>query len=159
MMAEDRQREARSEQVARERRRRDDTSANQAQRLAIPPEVEARLKAEGRTPRWVNDEGNRMHRFTVQDDYDKVAEVEPVPVGVDKTGAPILAHLLSKPNEFIAEDREKAERRRKETEQGFLKAKVPTGPGQESAPVQGAHGAEMYVDSSSKIGRSNQIIE
>lgn len=158
-MVENRVREDRQTQVARERRRRDDTVMNQAQRLPIPPEVEARLKAEGRTPRWVNDEGNRMHRFTVQDDYDKVADVEPVPVGTDKSGNPILAHLLSKPNDFIAEDRAKAEERRRETERGFLQAKVPTGPGQESVPVQGAHGAEMYVDRSAKIGRGNQIIE
>jgi hypothetical protein len=158
-MSNDRQREVRSETVARERRRRDDTSANHAQRMAIPPEVEARLKAEGRTPRWVNDEGNRMHRMTVQDDYDKVDGVDPVPVGTDKSGAPIMAHLLSKPNDFIAEDRAKAEQQRKETERGMLKGRVPTAPGQESVPVQGAHGAEMYVASETKIGRGNQIIE
>jgi hypothetical protein len=43
-----------------------------AKRLPIPPEVEAELKAKGHAPRWVNDEGNRMHRFTVQDDYDRL---------------------------------------------------------------------------------------
>jgi hypothetical protein len=155
----DRQREARSTTVARERRRRDDTTAVQAQRLPIPPEVQARLDAEGRTPRWVNDEGNRMHRFTVQDDYDKVDGVDPVPVGTDNAGNPIMAHLLSKPTEFIAEDRAKAEERRRETERGFLQGQVPTGPGGQSVPVQGAHGAEIYTDAASKIGRGNQIIE
>lgn len=158
-MAEQRTREARSEQVARERRRRDDRTVQHAQRMFIPPDVEARLKAEGRTPRWVNDEGNRMHRLTVQDDYDKVDGVEPVPVGTDKDGKPIMAHLLSKPDDFIAEDRAKAEAKRKETERGMVKGHVPAGPNQESVPVQGAHGAEMYVTADTKIGRGNQIIE
>lgn len=158
-MADDRTREDRTATVARERRRRDDTSAIKASRMPIPPEVEARLKAEGRTPRWVNDTGNRMHRMTVMDDYDKVEGVDPVPVGLDETGKPIMAHLLSKPDQFIAEDRAKADQRRREAEQGMMKGKVPTGPGQESAPVRGAYGAETYVTGDTKIGRGNQIIE
>src|SRR5678815_4264344 len=97
---------SRAEAEAQRRRRRTDGEDPLATslKLAIPPEVEARLKAEGRVPRWVNDERNRMHRFTVKDDYDKVEGVEPVPVGVAEDGKPILAHLLSKPAEFVEED-------------------------------------------------------
>lgn len=154
-----REREDRIETTQRERRRRDGASAQVSNKLAIPPEVEAQLAAEGRTPRWANDEGNRIHRLTVLDDYDTVEGVQPVPVGTDKTGAPILAHLLSKPTEFIAEDRSKAEQRRKDTESGLLRGRVPSKPGEEAAPLQGALGAEMYVDGQAKIGRGNQIIE
>ena len=72
----------RQQQVAQERRRRSsgtlDASANA--KLAIPDEVKARLQAEGLTPRWINDEGNRIHNLSVKDDYDKVDGVEPVPV-------------------------------------------------------------------------------
>lgn len=154
-----REREDRTETTRRERRRRDDTSAQSSQRMAIPPEIQAQLTAEGRSPRWVNDEGNRIHRLTVLDDYDKVDGVAPVPVGTDVSGKPILAHLLSKPTEFIEEDRSKMEQRRKVTEQGFLKGQIPTKPGEESAPVQGALGADMYVAKGTSIGRGNQIIE
>lgn len=158
-MAEDRTRQGRTETVATQRRRRDDTSAQQAQRLPIPPEVQARLEAEGRQPRWVNDTGNRMHRLTVQDDYDIVQGVEPVPVGTDVAGKPILAHLLSKPLAFVHEDRAKAEAIRRETERGTLAGRVPAAPGQEAAPLQGAGGAEIYVDPAASIGRGNQIID
>jgi hypothetical protein len=158
-MAEERQRQGRKDEVAVERRRRDDTLAIQAQRLPIPPEIQAKLQAEGRTPRWVNDTGNRMYRFTKQDDYDKVEGVEPVPVGVDETGKPILAHLLSKPQEFIREDQARMDAKRQEVERGMLKGRVPGKPGQEAAPVAGVGGAEIYVDKAASIGRGNQIIE
>lgn len=155
----DREREDRAETTRTERRRRDDTLVHSSNKLAIPPEVAAKLAAEGRSPRWANDENNRIHRLTVLDDYDKVDGVAPVPVGTDASGKPILAHLLSKPNEFIAEDQSKAESRRKGTESGLLRGRVPTKPGEEAAPVRGAHGAEIYVDKAASIGRGNQIIE
>lgn len=155
-----REREDRSETTQRERRRRDGATAQSTMQMAIPPEVEARLKAEGRQPRWVNDQKNRIHSLTVLDDYDKVDGVAPVPVGTEKDGTPIMAHLLSKPTEFIAEDRSKAERKRKDTESGLLRGKLPTQPGAEAAPIQGTAGAEMYVAAGSKIGRGiNEILE
>lgn len=149
----------RQQAEAQARRRRDDTNFHQSQKLAIPEEIQAKLEAEGRTPRWANDEGNRIHRLTVLDDYDKVEGVEPVPVGTDESGKPILAHLLSKPNEFIAEDRAKQDERRKDVERAMVKGRVPTAPGSEPAPLAGQMGAETYVDASTSIGRGNQIIE
>ena len=158
-MSDNRARQGRTEAVAQERRRRDDTLVNQAQRLPIPPEVTKRLQAEGRTPRWTNDEGNRIHQLTKLDDYDIVPDVSPVPVGTDKSGQPIMAHLLSKPTAFIEEDRAKAEDRRKSVERGLVRGQVPNAPGQEAAPVRGAGGAEIYVDTATSIGRGNQLLD
>lgn len=161
-MTEQRQRQGREEEVAQSRRRRDDTNFQQTARMAIPDEVAERLKAEGRTPRWVNDEGQRIYNLTVRDDYDKVADVEPVPVGKDKDGKPILAHLLSKPNEFIREDRAKAEDRRRAVEAGMVKGKqlVKDGEEEKFVPVAGARGAETYaVKGNSISGGGNKILE
>lgn len=149
----------RQQAVSAERRRRDDSNFQASQKLAIPEQVQARLKAEGMTPRWVNDEGNRMHQLTVLDDYDKVAGVDPVPVGTDKSGKPVMAHLCAKRTDFIAEDQARKEDRRKGIERSMVKGQVPTAPGAEPAPLRGAMGAETYVDSASSIGRGNQIIE
>lgn len=111
------------------RRRRDDTiDGGQRLKLAIPPEVEERLKREGRKPRWVNDEGNRIHNLTRLDDYDKVEGVDPRVVGTTKEGKPILAHLCSKPAQFIREDQAKKEATRRETEDALLRGKNPTDP-------------------------------
>lgn len=155
----DRTRQGREAEVTQERRRRDGPTLGARAKLAIPEEVKARLEAEGRTPRWVNDEGNRIHDLTVRDDYDPVAGVAPVPVGTAEDGSPIKAHLLSKPNAFIAEDRAKAERGRKDMESAMVKGRVPGAPGAEAAPVRGQLGAETYVDRATSIGRGNQIIE
>lgn len=160
-MAEQRERTERREEERQQRRRRHDGSidATQSKRLAIPEEIEARLKAEGLTPRWVNDEGNRLYNLTTKDDYEKVDGVEPVRVDTAKDGKPIFAHLYAKRNDFIAEDRAAADKRRREMEAGMMKGKVPTGPGGELAPAQGQKGAEVYADSANSIGRENRIIE
>ena len=129
-MTDSRGRADRQTEVRQERRRRSDTTIDGGQRLklAIPPEVEARLKEEGRTPRWVNDDGNRMHNLTKLDDYDKVEGVEPRVVGTTKEGKPINAHLCSKPSAFIREDQEKLDARRRETEAALLRGKNPNDP-------------------------------
>lgn len=163
-MTEQRQRQGRVEETAQRRRRRDDTNFQQSNKLAIPEEVAERLKAEGRQPRWVNDEGNRLHNLTVRDDYDKVDGVDPVPVGTREDGKPLLAHLLSKPIEFIREDQAKAEERRKTIEKGMVQGKQPvkTEEGEMLVPVQGAKGAETYAVKGNTIGKpsgSNQILE
>jgi hypothetical protein len=126
-MTEARGRPTRQNEEAQQRRRRSDVTIDGGQRLklAIPPEIAERLKAEGRTPRWINDEGNRMHNLTRLDDYDKVDDVPPVPVGSTKEGKPIKAHLCSKPTAFIEEDRAKLDERRKETERALLRGKPP----------------------------------
>jgi hypothetical protein len=149
-MTEARGRADRQTEERTERRRRSDVTLDGGQRLklAIPPEVAERLKAEGRTPRWANDEGNRMYNLTKLDDYDKVAGVEPVPVGTNKEGKPIKAHLLSKPTDFVEEDKVKLDERRKETERALLRGKTPGD----------SHGHDEryssgYVDEASKIQR------
>jgi hypothetical protein len=160
-MTEQRQRQGRQEEVAQGRRRRDDTNFQQTQKLHIAPEVAERLKAEGRSPRWVNDEGNRLYQLTKLDDYDKVEGVDPVPVGTREDGTPLLAHLLSKPIEFLREDQAKAEARRRSVEQGMVKGKqaVKTDEGEMLVPVQGAKGAEIYPVSGNTIGGGNKILE
>jgi hypothetical protein len=148
------QQPTRAAQVAAERRRRDDASLGPKLKLAIPDEVRARLAAEGRTPRWVNDSGSRIADLTLRDDYDQVEGVEPVKVDVDDEGKPIFAHLLSKRTDFLSEDRSKLDQRRKQAEAGMLKGKSPTG-----QPLEGQMGATTFVDPASKIGRANQVLE
>lgn len=156
-MPEETERGSRAQAEAQRRRRRGDEALVAAERLPIPPEIKAKLDAEGLVPRWVNDQGNRMHRLTVQDDYDKVPGVEPVPVGTDPAGQPILAHLLAKRKDFIAEDREKAEGRRKAVESSLFRT-----PENVDAAGQGSNpnpaSAQRYVAQESKIGRANQVL-
>lgn len=129
-MAEARAREDRITQERTERRRRVDTTIDGSGRLklAVPPEVEAALKADGRQARWVNDEGNRIHNLTKMDDYDRVDGVDPVVVGTTKDGQPIKAYLHSKPIDFIREDQEKLDAKRRETEAALLRGKNPQDP-------------------------------
>lgn len=129
-MTEQRARADRQTVERTERRRRSDTTIDGSQRLklAVPAEVEARLKAEGRQARWVNDEGNRIHNLTKLDDYDRVDGVEPVVVGTTKEGAPIKAYLHSKPLDFVREDQEKLDSTRRETEAALLRGKNPQDP-------------------------------
>jgi hypothetical protein len=141
----------RAGQVAAERRRRDDLSGGLRLKLEIPEDVRARLAAEGRTPRWVNDTGNRIADLTTRDDYDKVEGVEPKKVGTGDDGKPIYAYLLAKRNDFIAEDRAKLDRHRRDVE----KARFDPG----AQPPEGKAGATTYVDPASKIGRANQVLE
>lgn len=150
--------QGRAAQETQRRRRRGDSELAANKRLPIPPEIEAELKAKGLVPRWVNDHGNRMHRFTVQDDYDPVEGVEPVPVGTDEAGHPIMAHLLAKPAEFIREDREKADKRIKATEEALFRTADATdqaGAGSNPNPAT----ARRYVAPESKIGRANQVLD
>lgn len=147
----------RSEETAQRRRRRGNEQAIDA-KLPIPPEVQTELDAKGLVPRWVNDEGNRMHRLTVQDDYDPVAGVDPVPVGLDKTGKPIMAHLLAKPRAYIEEDQAKAEAKRQETERAMFER-----PGDETRSRAGKNPApgtaERYIAPETSFRRGNQILE
>lgn len=160
-MAENRSRAPRQETERQQRRRRTDGTIDSVAeaKLYIPDEVQERLKAEGLTPRWVNDERGRIARLTTKDDYDKVKDVEPVQVGTHPDGSPLFAHLLAKPTEFIREDQAIADRRRVSTENAMLQGKVPNKAGEEATPVAGQMGAEMYVDSASSIKRENRIIE
>lgn len=148
----------RSEETAQRRRRRGDAGLAKDLRLPIPPEVQAELDRRDLVPRWVNDEGGRMHRFTVQDDYDPVEGVEPVPIGTDKAGKPILAHLLAKPREFIEEDKANAAKRIRETEEAlFRKADDETRKSAGANPNPAT--AERYIAPETSYRRGNQIIE
>ena len=152
------ERGSRAQAETQRRRRRGNEGLAATERLPIPPEVQARLDKEGLVPRWVNDEGNRMHRFTVQDDYDKVEGVEPVPVGRNEAGEPILAHLLAKRRDFIEDDREQADSRRKELEASlFRKAEDVDAAGKSSNPNPAS--VRRYVAPESKIGRANQVVD
>jgi hypothetical protein len=153
----DEPRQGRKEEVAAQRRRRGNSEMRADARLPIPEDVKQRLKAQGLTPRWVNDTGNRMHQLTVQDDYDRVEGVEPVPVGTDLTGKPILAHLLAKRADFIQEDREKRAKGRDETEASLLRGEVPGG-GDPNNP-RPAGPSPSYVAKGTNISRGNQILE
>ncbi len=111
-----------------QRRRRSDTTIDGSQRLklVIPPAVAERLKAEGRTPYWANDVGNRIEQLTVHDDYDRVDGVEPVTTVIDrKNGETCRTYLLSKPTAFVEEDRAKAEQPRRATEEQLLQGHIP----------------------------------
>ena len=151
------ERQGRADTVRQQRRRRGDSEFRADKRLNIPPEVEERLKAQGLVPRWVHDVGNRMQRFTERDDYDKVEGVDPVPVDTDQNGKPILAHLLAKRADFIQEDRDAAEAKRREREKALVRGKVEDGGAGVNAPPSGP--SEFYVAKGTEIGRGNQILE
>ena len=152
----------RAEETAQRRRRRGNDDLSASARLAIPPEVQAEADRKGLQLRWVNDEGNRMYQLTKLDDYDPVEGVDPVPIGKDKDGQPIKAHLLAKPKAYIAEDQAVREEARKAQERAFVNdPQAMQGKGANPNPGAGAH----YVAKGSKIesgeGRrgGNQILE
>lgn len=104
---------SRADETRRERRRRDDGDLDRGARLnlAIPAEIREQAKREGKTLRWINDDGNRMHQMTEQDDWDIVDSplVKPVPVGTSKDGQPVTARLCSKYQDWYDQDqRDKA---------------------------------------------------
>lgn len=150
--------QGRAAQETQRRRRRSDEGLSAAKRLPIPPEIEAELKAKNLHPRWVNDEGNRMYQLTELDDYNKVEGVDPVPVGTGVDGKPILAHLLAKPIEFMQEDQDRAEAKRKLTEEALFRSPdAADGVGAGSNPNPAT--AQRYVSKDSKIGRANQVLD
>lgn len=134
-----------TEERQQRRRRSDDTiDGGQRKKLAIPPEVEARLKEQGRTPRWAIKDSARMLQLTKMDDYDTVDGVDTVPTrGGD--GKPVEMILLSKPTAFIEEDRAKAERPRKELEDMAMAGNNP------GDPIAGND--SFYADKANKITR------
>jgi hypothetical protein len=150
--------QGRATEEAHRRRRRGTESLGPDAKLPIPPEVKAMLDAKGLVPRWVNNTGNRMHRLTVSDDYDKVDGVDPVPVDTDKAGHPIMAHLLAKPREFIEEDRAKAEDRRKEVEASLFRNPDEVDRAAASANPNPAS-AQRYIAKESTQRRGNQVLD
>lgn len=114
-------RQPRTQEVQQERRRRSaGTLDRMAQlKLAVPEQVQEDHK--DYALRWINDTGNRMHHMTVQDDWDRVDGVEPVPVGTDKEGRPILARLCKKRREYWEEDQGQKMAGLREQEEGLMR--------------------------------------
>jgi hypothetical protein len=136
----------RTEEATERRRRRDDTiDGGKRLKLSIPPAVEARLKAEGRTPRWAVKDSARMMQLTQQDDYDPVEGVEAVPTRSLADGSRVDMILLSKPTAFIEEDRRKADAPRKEVEASILRGAIPNDPH--------AGSVQFYTDEANKLTR------
>jgi hypothetical protein len=159
-MTDTRGRQSRQEELRTERRRRDDTTIDggQALNLAIPSETQRKLAEQGRTARWANDVGNRMHRMTVLDDWDRVEGVDPVEVVTDvKKGKTAKSYLLSKRNDFIEEDRRRKEILRHSTEKQLLEAHIP---GENANPMNAKSSTPdgLYADKANKIDRGNQLI-
>ena len=94
----------RKDDVAQERRRRQPGTLDRGQqlKLAVPSAVSE--KYPDHTFRWVNDAGNRIHTLTVLDDWEKVPEVQPMPVGTDKEGKPVMGFLCMKKRDFFDHD-------------------------------------------------------
>ncbi|NYD88754.1 hypothetical protein [Sphingomonas melonis] len=111
-----------------QRRRRMDGTLDQSldMKLAVPPAIEAQHGQSHRL-RWFNDVGPRIYNATERDDWDRVPDVDPRPVGTDEHGKPIMAHLLMKPLAFDAEDQARKDVRRREVEQQALSG-APTDP-------------------------------
>jgi hypothetical protein len=129
---------SRSEELVTERRRRNsDSLAGKRRRLHVN---EAELDRENFTYRFVNDEGNRLHDMTVNDDWELVSDRNHV-VKVDSTGsgsevavyagtqengAPLRQVLLRKPRQYYEEDKAAEQRQIDEREAGI---KSRGGPG------------------------------
>lgn len=153
-MTEERGREDRQVTEVAQRRRRDDSTIDSGAslKMAIPQEIAEKLKAEGRTPRWINDVGSRVHDLTIRDDWDRVEGVEPRSVKIDKEGEMTKAILVSKRNDFIEDDRRKKDAVRLATEEAMLTGKQPGTDKSALAP-------EQYADPANKIVRDNRILE
>lgn len=95
-------RPARNLEVTAERRRRNAGSLDAMLnlKLSVPPDHNDPAFAY----RWINDDGNRMHAKTVLDDWDKDPKIQPIPVGTNAEGKPILAHYCRKPKAFLEQD-------------------------------------------------------
>jgi hypothetical protein len=113
-------RPSRVEEERKARRRRDDGTLDRMDRLALHIPEEVRAKYPEHNFRWINDEGNRMYAKTQLDDWDKVDDVPSIPVGTDRDGKPIKAHLCRKLKEFCDEDARKLENDLREQEKGMI---------------------------------------
>ncbi len=140
----------RAEETRRVRRRRDEGDLDRGARfkLAIPQEIQDQAKREGKTLRWVNDEGNRMHHMTVEDDWDVVQSdlVKPVPVSTSPDGKPVYARLCSKFQDWYDEDQRDKARILKEREKAVEQ-------GAKADPDDKRSGDEYYVPKGNRISR------
>jgi hypothetical protein len=116
------ERTSRKAEEAQARRRRQPGTLDRMQQLKLAVPDQVRKDNENYALRWINDSGNRMHFMTAQDDWDKVPEVQPVPVGTAEDGKPIYAHLCRKPKEFWDEDQKAKIDASRERERGLLRS-------------------------------------
>jgi hypothetical protein len=125
----------RAEEMRRERRRRDDGDLDRMarQKLAVPREVEERLKAEGKVWRWFLDEPGRQIDAH-NDDWDAVEGVKPVSAGQSEETRLVLMSKFKdwhqadiSRDETQLEDREKAIEAGKSSENRSADLVIPHG--------------------------------
>lgn len=145
--------ESRPQEEAKARRRRnaDNLDGAMVLRLGLPPGIEE--KYPDHVFRWVNDEGNRVHVLTKEDDYDIVEEVPGRPVGTDQGGKPINAVLLRKPKEFAEEDRRAKLDRVQTQEKAALRSASPDAAWKNpDAAISSGDGGKTFALSGNSIG-------
>lgn len=150
-MSDNRGRASRQDEVKAERRRRDISTIDggQALKLGIPEAVQEQLAAEGKTGRWINDVGGRVHDLTTRDDYDRVDGVEARTVVINrKTGETAKAILVAKRTEFLAEDQANREQLRTAKEKAMLTRPEAAPDGEAQLPA-----SSSYVTTDSKFDR------
>lgn len=91
----------RAEVTQKERRRR---KGGTTHKLKVPDQIVAAHP--DMEFRWGRDDEGRIQQLTQNDDWDKVPKVETIHAGTGKAGQAIKMHLLMKPKEFMAQDRE-----------------------------------------------------
>lgn len=128
----------RAETMQNERRRR---KGGTTHKLAIPKEVQSAHP--DMEFRWGRDDGARMQKLTVNDDWDKVPGVEPIHGGRGEDGKGMKMHLLMKPKSFLAEDRAEKEAEIKALEEAQLS--------RPDAKTATETGADMYSVPGNKI--------
>lgn len=115
--------EAAKPEERRERRRKDGEFENAGLRLAIPDWVyEKYPKSEYRVA-WVRGDNARMQQ-KYNEDWDPVEGVDPVPGAYDRHGNPVNHVLCVKRMEWVREDRDRKEERRKAIEDQASRGKV-----------------------------------
>ncbi len=117
----------RAQETRRARRQRDDGDLDGTARfkLAVPQEIKDIAKREGKTIRWLNDDGNRMHHMHNMD-WDVIDHplAHPVPVGTSVDGKPIYARLAWKYQDWYDEGQSKKRQDLKDRERAVERGKV-----------------------------------
>lgn len=146
-MADTNMRSIRSIDELRQRRERDGGTLDRmtVMRLAIPQAVYDKYPEFDF--RWINDVDNRMYVKTEVDTWQKVPDIDPIPVDV-RNNQPVKAFLCMKPKEFIEQDRRFKEESIRKTEEGIL------GGGKQSDDLAGA----SYVPEGNFIQRGGRKI-
>jgi len=138
----------RASETRRERRRRDDGDLDRGARmkLAIPKEIQEQADREGKTLRWLNDEGNRIHDMTVDDDWDLVEGAPTVPVATSPDGKPVYARLAAKHKDWYDEDQQAKARVLDEREKAVAR-------GAKADPTDNRQDDVTYVPKGNRISR------